>query len=437
MKKIIAVIVIFSIGIFINSCGSKDTVAPNVIKFWHFWSEPNQKQALIELIQKFEQEYSCKVELTELSWNDGKTKLIAAFNSGVAPDVLELGSDWITQFSSVGVLSAISPDSIDFAKFLEFSIPPAVWDNNHYAVPWIVDTRLLFYNRKLMEDAGITPIPPTTYTDLIDFANRINHSSKGIYGFGTNGSDPHRLYKKILPIIWTFGGEILDSLGNPVINSSKNTEALNIYLQLSRTGMIETQRQLDSYFAQGKIGFVFSGAWLIEKIKNENPHLDFGVALMPTNNGIHSSHSNNNNNNSKNNKNNNPNAKNNENVGISFLGCQFLSLNAKSEKKELGLQLIRFLTDGANSIELAKQFSEGGFPADRAYFNSEVFLNDKLKTVFARQLSYAKTTPVHPRWLDIEAIIENAVAQAVYGEKNANDALNDAQVAVLKLLNEK
>jgi hypothetical protein len=48
--------------------------------------------------------------------------------------------------------------------------------------------------------------------------------------------------------------------GLPVINSHQNAEALNIYMQLSRAGIIETQRELDAYFAQGKIGFVFSGA---------------------------------------------------------------------------------------------------------------------------------------------------------------------------------
>jgi len=421
MRKIFALLLaIFAIGVFANSCGKKSEKDPNTIKFWHFWSEPNQKQALLELIEIFEKENNCKVELTELSWNNGKTKLIAAFNSGVAPDVLELGSDWVAQFSSVDILAEISPDSIDFSRFLEFSIPPTIWENKYFAVPWTVDTRVLFYNKNLMRNSEINPVPPTNYSQLIDFANRINNSNNEIYGFGTNGSDPHRLYKKILPIMWTFGGDIFDSLGSPIINSSKNTDALNIYLQLSRAGKIETQRQLDSYFAQGKIGFVFSGAWLIEKIKNENPSLDFGVAVMPNVNI----------------SNENQNIENNiSNMGISFLGCQFLSLNKKSEKQELGLKLIRFLTDGKNSIELAKRFAEAGFPADRAYFNNEIFQQDKHKSIFAKQLNFAKATPVHPRWLDIEAIIENAVSQAIYGEKTAKEALNFAQIEVLKLLN--
>ena len=408
MKNIYKITLILFAILLVVSCKNSETNSPNVIKFWHFWSEPNQKQALADLIAKFEKENSCKVELTELSWNDGKTKLIAAFNSGVAPDVLELGSDWLAQFSSSGVLAEINPNDLDYNKFLEYSIPPTQWDDKYYAVPWIVDTRVLFFNKKLMRDCKILAAP-TTYNELITYSNQINNYEKGIYGFGANGSDPHRLYKKIVPIMWTLGGDILDSAGYPILNSSKNIEALNIYLQLSRVGLIETQKQIDSYFAQGKVGFVFSGAWLLEKIENENPNLEFGVTLMPKYNGKN---------------------------GISFLGCEYLALSKNSNKKELGMALIKFLADGANSIELAKKFAEGGFPAEKKYFNDSFFKNNPYKAVFAEQLNDAKATPVHERWLDIEAILENAVSQAIYGEKESDTALNNAQVEILKLLTE-
>jgi multiple sugar transport system substrate-binding protein len=416
MKKILLFAVAIIIGLIVGACGNKDATAPNVIKFWHFWSEPNQKQVLLELIKKFEQENSCKVELTELSWNDGKTKLIAAFNSGVAPDVLELGSDWIAQFSSTNVLAQIGSDSIDFNKFLEYSLSPAQWKDSYYAVPWIVDTRLLFVNKALMQSAGLGDNIPADYNTLIEYSDKINNPDRGIYGFGANGSDPHRLYKKILPMFWTYGGEILDDAGNPVLNSSKNTMALEKYLELSRLGIIETQRQLDAYFSQGKIGFVFSGEWLLEKIKRENSTLNFDVALVPTTNSDDA---------------------NKKNGGISFLGCEYLAMSQQSDKKELSMKLIRFLSNGENALELAKKFAEAGFPADRAFFNSEYLLKDAKKSVFSHQLKNAKATPVHPRWLDIEAILENAVTRALYGEISADGALNEAQIEVLKILSEK
>jgi maltose-binding protein MalE len=42
-------------------------------------------------------------------------------------------------------------------------------------------------------------------------------------------------------------------------------------------------------------------------------------------------------------------------------------------------------------------------------------------------------TPVHPKWLDIEAIIEEAAVEALYGKKTSKQSLEDAQ-AKLKLI---
>ena len=100
------------------------------------------------------------------------------------------------------------------------------------------------------------------------------------------------------------------------------------------------------------------------------------------------------------------------------------------------LKLIKFLSNGQNALNLAKRIDEAGFPADKNYINSEELLKNPKKAVFAQQLLFAKPTPIHPKWLDIEAIIENAVSETIYGQKGEHQALNNAQVELLKLLNE-
>ena len=100
------------------------------------------------------------------------------------------------------------------------------------------------------------------------------------------------------------------------------------------------------------------------------------------------------------------------------------------------MKLIKFLSDGKNSLELAKNFDEAGFPADKKYFKDPFFANNHNKKIFAEQLEFARPTPVHSKWLDIEAILEEAVTEAIYGTKTEMQALNEAQVKVLKLVNE-
>lgn len=368
------------------------------LKFWHFWSEPNQSKVIKRLIEKFEQVNNCKVQVTELSWNDGKTKLIAAFNSNTAPDVLELGSDWVTQFSSSNVLEPLNPNEFNLKRFYKFSLEPSFFNGQLYSIPWIVDTRVLFCNLELMEKAGIKEIPKTL-DELLHFSKKINEIS-GNYGFGANGSDPHRLYKKIIPLIWTFGGKIVDSIGNIQINTPEARLAFDYYFKLSRAGIIETQKQIDLLFAQGKIGFCISGSWLLNMINENNPNLKFVAVLVPGSSII---------------------------PGYSFAGGEYLSISKSSAKKELARKLIQFLISREPVLELCKNVKEAGFPADSTIDFSELIKADKAKQVFSEQLKSSKMTPIHPRWLEIEPLIEEALVEVLFQKKGVNQAINDCQ----------
>lgn len=402
--RYVSLILIISTITISTNCNRK-VGNENTIRFWHFWSEPYQRTVLDSIVKTFESEYNCKVEVTELSWNDGKTKLMAAFNSNTAPDVLELGSDWVAQFSSAGVLAELNHDSIEFGKFIEYSKKPCYWNNSIYAIPWIVDTRVLFVNNDLLKKAGLTAKCPNSFEEILEQASKIN-SLENSYLFGANTSDAHRLYKKILTFFWTNGGDILDSAGNFVLNSPQNIAALDFYVQLCRNGYLETQRQIDAAFSQGKVAYWISGGWLIEKIKNENPMLDFQVCLIPSIKGR---------------------------AGISFAGGEYLAINAKTSKQELAKKFLKFMTDGKNSIEFCKRINEAGFPADRNYYKDPYFSKNPHRLLFSTQLEFAKMTPVHPKWLDIEEIIEFAATKVIYGEMGAQSALNMAQEKVLML----
>ena len=232
-KKIILYTIFFILTIIIvNSCTNNKTSDKNTITFWHFWSEPYQKKVIDSIVNEFEKANNCSVEITELSWNDGKTKLFAAFNSGTAPDVLELGSDWVAQFSSSGVLHKLNADTMDFSKYIDYSQAPSLWNGQLYAIPWIVDTRVLFYNRDILKKANIAVEPPQSFNSILANASKIN-SLENIYAFGALGSDAHRLYKNIVIFLWSNGGNLFDSLGNIALNSPKNIQALDLYVQFS------------------------------------------------------------------------------------------------------------------------------------------------------------------------------------------------------------
>ncbi len=413
MKQLLLLCAVSALLFCANGCSSPenkpgDSAAAHTLRFWHFWSEPTQKEALKKVVAEFEKEYNCKVELTDLSWNDGKTKLFAAFNSNTAPDVVELGSDWVAQFSAAGVLENLSDDSLDFNSFADFSKAPAMYKGAAYAVPWVVDTRVLFYNKALLRKAGLPDTPPATMPALLSAAEQINKLSNGVFGFGANGDDQHRLYKKVLPFFWSNGGRILDNSGKPVINSPENIAALDMYLSLARAGMMETQRQLDNEFLKGNIGFWISGSWLLSKLQKTDSTIDYGVMMIPpfTTGG----------------------------AGFSFAGGEYLAVNARAEHSDLAKKFARFMTDGKHALAFCQSVYDAGFPASKQYINDPYFQSVPYRTVFAEQLQHAQMTPVHPQWLDIEKIIEDAVVEALFGRRTAQETLNAAQGQIAALL---
>ena len=390
------------------SCSTDDSdpaSASQAISFWHFYSEPGQKLALQRVVDEFTKETGVHVVLTELSWGDGKQKLQAAFSTGTAPDVIELGSDWIAQFSSAGVLMELPNDSAAVGRFVPYTLAPAMWGRKTFAYPWSVDTRVMFLNRDLLNAAGWKGAI-TTYGELQEACEMV--MANGSYGYGANGADRHRLYKKILPMMWTYAkahagkgpaqDPIVNQDGTITIDSESNRKALEQYASLARTGIIETQRQLDASFIQGKIAAWNSGSWLLGRIKESGINVE--AILMPGLNGQ---------------------------PGVSFAGGEYLAVNAKTGNTQRARQFIEYMTSAKASLQLCELIPEAGFPADKSVYQAESLTKDPLKAVFAMQLEHAQMTPVHAKWLDLEEELEDVVVRVLLGDRATKEVLEDAK----------
>ena len=76
--------------------------AETTLNWWQFWTDPGIKPTINAMVAEFEQANpDIKVKVTDLTWANGHEKLVMAFASGGAPDIVELGSDWVPEFSSV------------------------------------------------------------------------------------------------------------------------------------------------------------------------------------------------------------------------------------------------------------------------------------------------------------------------------------------------
>jgi len=354
--------------------------------FWNFWDQ----KFILPVIERFERENpGIRIRSEQMNWGNGFDKVVIAMANGRAPDICELGSTWMGRFMAEGALIDISSQTADLKQ--QYLMWEAVTSNGKvFGLPWLVSTRVLFYNRQLLRQAGIDPDkPPQTWAELLAAARLIHDPKSGVYGFGMNAGEGHILYKKFMPFVWGNGGHILAPDGRFVFASPETLAALEFYLQLKEYSYCEKQDMLDEAFKLGKLGLAISGSWNFARYPVDAPQLDFGVAMMPC-------------------------PAENRGVSTSFLGGQVLALFKGCRNPEAAARFIRFLATASNTLPITRE-AMVSFPADQKAYSDQFFHSDPRMQVFVEQIKTARHPPVVSAWVEIEKIINEAVEKGMYG----------------------
>lgn len=379
------------------------------ITWWQFWTDPQARPVIQELVSTFELENpEIAVEVVDLTWAEGHQKIVVAFATGSTPDVLELGSDWVAEFSHQDLLLDLTEEA-ERQRDLYMKWEPVTHAGRIYGYPWLLGTRALFYNKDLFYRAGLDPEqPPQTWPQWLAQARAINALGDDVFGFAANSFERHRLYKKFLPFFWSNGGALFSDDGSRcLLDSEAGVSALEFYVSLCDMGLVETQRELDLAFQRGRIGFAISGDWLLGQLRRNPDAPRYGVALIPRPEG---------------------------GTSISFAGGEYLVVPKTSPHAQEAQLFISFLLRPENNLKLCRAI--GFVPASRAAAQNAYFTDDPYLAVFNRQLETARPTPVHPQWVQMEEQIERAAETAMYKALTPDSALSRAARQIDALLSD-
>ena len=381
--------------------------AATTLEWWQFWTDPDIKPTITEMVREFEANNpDIKVNVTDLTWSQGQEKLVIAFAAKSGPDVLELGSDWIAQFAANNQLADLSSDvTKDSAEYDGWGL--ARYGGKIFGRPWILGTRVLFINRDVLEKGGYQrSIIPLNWPQLRQSAADISKAGNGkFYGWGSNAPEKHRLYKKFMPFFWSNGAQIFtDDEKYCVISSDKAIAALQTYKQLNDIGFVADQRGVEDAWLDGKVAYVISGDWLIKRIAVEKRKIDYATTFIPG-----------------------P-----KYPGKSFMGGEFLSVNAGSTHKDEALKFISWITSPANQLKFCKA-NHSANPSSHLAQSDPYFQNNVNLLTFVRQLNQSEHPPVDPDWPFIEDAIEKAVEDALFGSKLPATALYNARIKIAQI----
>ncbi|MEU9150127.1 extracellular solute-binding protein [Streptomyces sp. NPDC048417] len=224
-----------------------------------------------------------KVDVTVYSWNDVDRKVKDMVAAGKAPDLAQIGSyaDYAAagKLYEAGELLSI-PVQADFPSQLAEA---GQWNHAQYGIPFAASTRVLFYNKTLFGEAGITP--PTTWTELAADAEALKaHGVKYPYALPLG---PEEAQAETMQWLLSGGSGYTDDIGTYTIDSSQNIDTFT-WLKDDLVGKGLTgptapgklnRATAFAAFADGQVGMLNGHPTLIKQAEAKG--VKFGTVPMP------------------------------------------------------------------------------------------------------------------------------------------------------------
>lgn len=282
-----------------SGAGSSSGSGPVHLTMWQQWGGGHEEAELQKVIDLYEKSHP-NVTITQTpQTNDAK--ILASIVGGNPPDILDLGTSlelgaWASQGAIQSLNSMISAHHLSTGLYNKRAFSGMKVNGQVYALPFQSFDAALLYNKKLFAQAGLKP--PTTLAQLNSDAVKLTkrNSSGTITQMGFVPDYPGPDQGQTCPLEsygWAFGGQWVDSQGNPTPSSPQNIAALNWEKSFfAKFGAKNVENFISSSgayltngdpFESGKLAMMFDGPWSEQYAKANNPKIakDVGVIRFP------------------------------------------------------------------------------------------------------------------------------------------------------------
>ncbi|SHN04083.1 extracellular solute-binding protein [Streptomyces yunnanensis] len=254
-----------------------------------FWDTSNdaEKATYRKLAEGFQKEHpKVHVSYVNVPFGDANAKFKNAAGGGAgAPDVMRTEVAWVADFAHLGYLAPLdgTPALDNTGDYLPQAVGSTRFGGKTYAAPQVIDTLALFYNKKLLQDAGVAV--PKNVTELAAAAQKIKDKT-GATALYLRGDDPYWF----LPYLYGEGGDMVDAAHKKVtIDSAAGVRALRTIKQLvdskaAVTDATDGQENQLKALKDGTVAMAIDGPWDIEGARAGKAFQDkgnLGVAPVP------------------------------------------------------------------------------------------------------------------------------------------------------------
>ena len=363
----------------------------------HFWAMGREGEIATQLLVAFERENpGLRVRVEQLPFTAAHEKLLTAYAGDATPDLAQMGNTWLPEFVALDAIVPLderlrASSEVDLADYHPGIVATNVIDGRQYGVPWYVDTRVLFYRRDLLAQAGFDA-PPRDWDEWL----RMQAAIKARVG-------PDR-YAVLLPLneyeqlvsLWLQQGEPLLRDGGRYGNfrGAGFARALEFYLSMFERRLAPPVTSNDvanvwNEFGRGYFSFFITGPWQIGELKRRLPaelQSSWMTAPLPGPKG----------------------------PGASSAGGSSLVIFKRSPRMDAAWKLIAFLS----RPEVQQEFYRlsGNLPARRSAWAAPLLANDPYVRAFRDQLDRVRPMPQVPEWEHIATELRLVMEKVVRGD---------------------
>jgi multiple sugar transport system substrate-binding protein len=397
-----------------NGDGGKTYDGPRVdLAFWNGFTG-GDGPFMQKLVEQFNSENeNIQVKMNTIEWADFYTRTPSAVQSGEGPDLAIMHSDQLGTNAARNVIVPLD-DVAEALGLQESDFAPVVWNagvynNQRFGIPLDMHPLIFYYNKGLMEKAGLDPnSPPQTREDFEAALEELKGND--IQGFWVSPF-PFTGTLTFESLLFQNGGDLYnEDVTQAAFDSEAGVEALTFMVDAVKNGYSPKNVAQDAEFTafqNGDNAFHFNGIWQLNAL-SEVQDLDLGVASLPQ-------------------------------IGRdqgAWSGSHNFTIMRQSQQDPNRLQAARVFINwiSEKSLEWAKA---GQIPARASVRESQGFQDLQPQAKLAEQIPNLHFVPPVPGIGDVQpTTFDQAVNEAVLLRKEPKAALDEAAERANQLLEE-
>jgi multiple sugar transport system substrate-binding protein len=354
----------------------------------------------------------CKINLTYIPHTEMVGKIAQGIASGDVPDLMGMDLIYAPQFEKAQQLVDLTDRIKDWPELKTASkghMTVATYENRQYGVPLYADVSALFYNKDLFTRAGLDPAkPPTSLPELRTYADKITALGGDIKGYYLPGNCAGCNIFTVGPLMWASGAKIeAEKAGDEPLTGDGVKQVLQFTRDMVKAGNVhegdrtENGETFHLQFGSGKVGMMGTGNFNITLARQQNPTMNFGIALLP---GMA------------------------PNSSASFIGGDLVVVPKGSKRVNDAVNVMKFLLSDEVQVEVyakALNLTTRSDMVDNKYFKAEPLVQDVAKALAVGRTPYTLTffeqinSPQGP-WLKL-------LQRAYYSDDNIDTIIADGK----------